>query len=132
MNSITITAKNKKQSGFTLIEAMLAVFIVTLTGIMFAAIFPTSQINHKKSAYMSYATSMAQKQMEEIKAAGYANAYPTDWVKTPVDELPDGIKSIAITQYAPNTRKVEVKIEWDGYRHVGGKIELVTLISDRS
>lgn len=128
---------NKKQRGFTLIEVMLAVFVVSITALIFAATFPTSQISHMKAAYMSYATSLAEQKVEEFKAAGYANIQLGSQEQA-ITIPPNGTQSITgtqtvnITQYATDIKKIEVTITWSGYRMVGGTVALVTLISDRS
>lgn len=123
--------RKRCESGFTLVEVMLMVFVLTLMALMFAAIYPTAQISHKKSAFTSYAVGLAQQKVEEIKAAGYANIQLTNGVETPLDILPSGTQRVRITQYADDIKQVEVTISWDGYRKVGGTIELVTLVSDR-
>ena len=120
-----------RRKGFTLIEVMLTVFVLALTALIFAAVFPTSQISRMKAAYMSYAVSIARQKIEEQKSAGYAGIL-VGTITSPVDELPSGIETITITQYATNIKEVKVKITWSGYRKVGGKVSLATLISDHS
>lgn len=120
------------RAGFTLIEAMLVFFVIALTGLMFAAIFPTAQTSRVKAAHASFAAGLAQQKMEEIRAAGYVNIQLTPGVDTPLDSLPNGNQRVTITQYAANIKKVQVTITWSGYRQVGGTVNLVTLISDHS
>jgi len=120
----------RNQTGFTLIEVMLAVFVLALTALMFAATFPTSQISRIKAAHMSYAVSLAQQKVEELRSAGYSGVMVGDPVETPLTEMPGGIQRIAVTQYAPNIKKIEVRVTWTGYRRVSGDTILVTFISD--
>lgn len=120
----------RRTKGLTLVEVMLAVFVLALTAIILIACFPTSQISRIKAAHLSYAVGLAQKQMEEFRSAGYASVLVSDPVNTPVAELPSGSQTITITQYAPNVKQIEVTITWEGYRKVGGSTTLVTLISD--
>jgi len=122
----------KRASGFTLIEVMLVIFVLSLTVLMFAATFPTSQISRIKAAHMSYAVSVAQQTIEEKRSAGYAGLLAdTSEVSIPAD-LPGGQQTTTITQFAPNIKKIEVTITWSGYRQVGGSTTIVTLISDHS
>ena len=119
-------------SGFTLVEVLLAVFILAITALIFVACFPTSQISRIKAAHMTYAVSLAQQKLEEIRSAGYAGLIISDPVDTPLEELPGGNQRITITQFSVNIKKIEVTITWGGYRKVGGSTTLVTLISDHS
>ena len=128
--------KKRRSAGFTLIEIMLAVFVLALTGLVFAATVPTSQISRIKAAHTTYAINLAKQTIEEKRSAGYASLVPgTDEVTVPAD-LPGGSQRTRISQtpylYGPNVKKVEVTITWSGYRQVGGTITLNTLISDHS
>lgn len=119
-----------RRSGFTLVEVMLVVFVLSLTALIFAATIPTSQISRIKAAHMSYAVHLARQTIEEKQCAGYASLLAgTPEVSVPA-ELPGGQQTTTITQYAPNIKKIEVTITWSGYRQVGGSTTLVTLISD--
>ena len=128
-----VRLKNSKhRSGFTLVEVMLAIFVLALSALMFAATFPTSQISRIKAVHMSYATSLAQQKMEELRSAGYSGMLLGATVEIP-SELPSGSSlTTTVTQYATNIKKIEVTIIWQGYRKVGGDTTLVTLISDHS
>lgn len=122
----------KRIEGFTLVEVMLTVFVLALTALIFAAAFPTSQISRIKATHTSYAVSLAQQQVEEVRSAGYSGVLVGDPVETALDELPGGTKRITVTQYSPDIKKIEVTITWSGYRKVGGTTTLVTFISDHS
>ena len=121
--------RKRSTSGFTLIEVMLAVFIMSLTAMIFAAAFPTAQISRIKSAHMSYAVNLARQSMEEQRAGGYSNLIVGDTNSVP-SELPGGAQTISITQYATNIKKLSVTVTWEGYRRVGGATTLVTLVSN--
>ncbi|HET6452761.1 MAG TPA: prepilin-type N-terminal cleavage/methylation domain-containing protein [Armatimonadota bacterium] len=125
--------KKRRSAGFTLVEIMLAVFVLALTGLVFAATVPTSQISRIKAAHTTYAINLAKQTIEEKRSAGYASLVPgTDEVSVPAD-LPGGSQRTLITQTPwANVKKVEVIITWSGYRKVGGTITLNTLISDHS
>lgn len=124
--------KKRRSAGFTLIEIMLAVFVLALTGLVFAATVPTSQISRIKAAHTTYAINLAKQTIEEKRSAGYAGLLAgTTEVTVPAD-LPGGSQTTTITQYSTNVKKVEVTIVWSGYRKVGGSITLPTLISDHS
>lgn len=121
----------KTKHGLTLIEVMMAVFVLALSGIMLAAIFPTAQISRIKGVYSTYAVSLAQQRIEELRAAGYASVKVGN-TSVAVSDLPGGTETILITQYLPNIKKVQVSIVWEGYRKAGGTVVLTTLLSDHS
>ncbi|HUV04887.1 MAG TPA: type II secretion system protein [Armatimonadota bacterium] len=126
-----IIRKNRRSSGFTLVEVLLVVFMLALTALMFAATFPTSQISRIKATHMSYALSLAQQKVEEIKSAGYGNIQITPTpVTSSLADIPSGTQTVTVTQYEANIKKISVSIVWSGYRQVGGTVDLVTLISD--
>lgn len=128
-----IRVRSSAQAGFTLVEVMLAVFILALTALIFAATVTTSQISRIKAAHNTYAINLAKQTLEEKQSAGYAGllAGTPDEVTVPAD-LPGGLQTTQITQFAPNVKKIQVTITWSGYRQVGGSITLSTLISDHS
>ncbi len=124
-------SKRGRRSGFTLIEVMLAVFVLSLTALIFAAAFPISQISRIKSAHMSYAANLARQTMEEKRAAGYNGLLIGTTTSVPA-ELPDSQQTTTITQYSTHIKKVVITITWEGYRKVGGSTTLVTLVSDHA
>lgn len=121
----------RRVSGFTLIEVLLVLFILSLSALMYAATFPTSQISRIKATHMSYALGLAQQKVEEMKSAGYSAIQVTETpVTSALGEIPGGVQEITVTQFAPNIKQIAVRITWGGYRQVGGTVNLVTLISD--
>ena len=113
-------------------EVMLVVFILALTGLIFAATVPTSQISRIKAAHTTYAIHLAQQTIEEKRSAGYAGMLAGTTEDSVPADLPGGLQTTEITQYSTNVKKVRVTITWSGYRQVGGTVTLSTLISDHS
>jgi len=114
------------------VEVLLVVFVLAFTALILAAVFPSAQVSRIKAAHMSYAVSLAHQKVEELRSAGYSGVLVSPTVETPLPELPNGVQSITITQYAPNVKRIQVAITWGGYRKVQGSANLVTLISDHS
>lgn len=104
--------KMRRQGGFTLVEVLLVVFVLALTAMILAAVFPSSQVSRIKAAHLSYAVSLAHQKMEELRAAGYSGVLVSPTVETPLPELPNGVQSITISQYSPNIKKIQVVITW--------------------
>lgn len=124
--------RKTREEGFTLVEVMLVVFILALTGLIFAATVPTSQISRIKAAHTTYAIHLAQQTIEEKRSAGYAGMLAGTTEDSVPADLPGGLQTTEITQYSTNVKKVRVTITWSGYRQVGGTVTLSTLISDHS
>lgn len=124
--------KKRRSAGFTLVEVMIAVFILAITALIFAATVSTAQISRIKAAHTTYAVNLAKQTIEEKQSAGYASLLPgTPEVTIPAD-LPGGVQTTQISQYAANLKEVQVTITWSGYRQVGGSITMDALISDHS
>lgn len=118
------------RAGFTLLEVLLAVFILVLTALMVCAVFPSAQISRIKAAHMSYAVNLARQTLEEKQSAGYASLIAgTSEIAVPAD-LPGAQMTTTITQYSTHIKKIEVTIAWSGYRRVGGTANLITLVAD--
>ncbi|MHB0912305.1 MAG: type IV pilus modification PilV family protein [Armatimonadota bacterium] len=122
----------RARSGLTLIEVMLVTFVLVMIALVFTATFPTSQISRMKATHLTYATSLAQQKVEELRSAGYSQVMVGSPIETQVAELPGGVQRVSITQYAANVKKIEVAITWAGYRKVGGTSTMVTFLSDHS
>ncbi|MHB1000978.1 MAG: type II secretion system protein [Armatimonadota bacterium] len=128
----TLHTYQHNKNGFTLIEVMLTIFLLALSAMMVAAIYPTAQISRQKAVHMTFAMNLAKLEIEQKISAGYANVTPSSPITSAELNLPNSTKTITISQYAPNIRKVEVSITWDGYRMIGGSVTLATFISDHS
>jgi prepilin-type N-terminal cleavage/methylation domain-containing protein len=122
----------RKSGGFTLIEVLLSMMVLTFSALIFTAAFPTSQISRMKAVHMTYAIGVAQQTLEEKRSAGYSAVIPGEPTVSIPAELPGAQQTTTISQYDSNTRQVEVTITWGGYRKAGGNITLATLISDHS
>jgi prepilin-type N-terminal cleavage/methylation domain-containing protein len=68
--------KRRRRSGFTLIEVLFAVFLVTISGAMVAATLPISTDARARADLNNKATGLIQKQLEAIRGLGYQNATP--------------------------------------------------------
>ncbi|MHB1458357.1 MAG: type IV pilus modification PilV family protein [Armatimonadota bacterium] len=119
------------KQGFTLVEVLMAIFVLALSALMLSAIFPIAQTARIKGLHTTNAVNLAQKRIEELRSAGYSSTEPST-TTAGVTELPNGVETISITQYISNVRKIEVSITWDGYRKVGGSVVLASFISDHS
>ena len=67
----------RKQKGFSYLEVLVAVSLVTASGLIVAATMPAATNARGKAAYYDKAMSLAQKQLEAIRGLGYTNVTPT-------------------------------------------------------
>ncbi|MCL6629476.1 MAG: type II secretion system GspH family protein [Armatimonadetes bacterium] len=126
-----VVSSKHRSAGFTLVEVLLVIFLLSLTALIYAAVFPTSQISRTKAVHTSYALSLAQQKLEEIRSAGYANIQVTPSPQvTPVADIPGATQTVTISQFAANVKRISVVITWSGYRKIGGRVELETLVAD--
>ncbi len=127
-----------RTSGHTLIEIMIASFLVLACALIFAATMPTANTSRAKANFNNQATALAQKQMESLKSRGFANltgaqmfanglvdsATPSatnTWEWTDVDNgendspsevLPDGEGTVTVEQVRFDLRRVTIRVTW--------------------
>ncbi|HCM74448.1 MAG TPA: hypothetical protein DIS87_09945 [Armatimonadetes bacterium] len=127
-----------RNSGHTLIEIMIASFLVLSCALIFAATMPTANTSRAKANFNNQATALAQKQMESLKSRGFANltgaqmianglidnAAPVsadtwEWTDvdngendSPADVLPDGEGTVTVQQVRFDLRRVTIRVTW--------------------
>lgn len=62
-----------KQRGHSLLEAMMAAFLVLICALIFSATIPVANMTRGKAENLNIATSLSQKLMEKIRGTGYPN-----------------------------------------------------------
>lgn len=65
--------RSNKKRGHTLVEAMFAIFLALVCALIFGATMPIANTSRAKADMRTTAVGLAQKQLEAIKAGGYAN-----------------------------------------------------------
>lgn len=63
----------QRRSGHTLVELLYAIFLVGCCAAVLATGMPTAKASQTRADMENKATSVAQKQLEAVKAAGYPN-----------------------------------------------------------
>lgn len=110
-----------RQSGFTLVEVLVAIFVLVF-GLLGVISVATTVINGNAfSKEITTATTLAQDKMEELKGTAYSSIasgsdtqesiYTRTWTVTP-DSPADGMKTIEVTvefQWKGATRNVTLK-----------------------
>lgn len=67
----------KRQRGFSLIEVLIAIFLVVMCSMIVVATMPIATASREKADLMSKATGIAQKQIEALRGVGYPNLVPS-------------------------------------------------------
>ncbi len=128
----------RRKRAFSLVEVLTASFLVALCAVVLAASIPTATKSRLKAAYTGLALSLAQKELEAIRARGYPNLSGEQLANlglldssTPVEAntfsftnvdhplfdspaavLPEGRGLVKIEQADLDLRRVVVTVEW--------------------
>ena len=111
--------KSRNNSGFTLMEVLVAMLILSV-GLLGMAALITGIINSNKlSNRISTATVLAQDKMEEIKNDGYSNAgdEPKASLPSPYDQYEREV-TVVDPSPAANMKTVTVKVYWESSKSV--------------
>lgn len=124
--------RRNKLRGFTLIEGIVSILLLSLLVLIFASAFPSGQAIIQRGELTSIATDIAQEKMEELRKAGY-NSLTFGTQTFSVSQLPNGQGQIKVSPY-PNTNskniaKVEITINWQGAGTKSGTVKITSLIS---
>jgi type IV pilus modification protein PilV len=123
----------KSQNGFTLLEVLVAIVILTI-GLLGTAGLTTGVIrgNHY-SKNITSATAAAQTQLESIKSSGYANAttanFPSDAVSMGGMTL---TRTTTVTDSSPaaNMKTVSVTVSWTESNNTSRSVNLQTILAE--
>lgn len=123
----------KSQNGFTLLEVLVAIVILTI-GLLGTAGLTTGVIrgNHY-SKNITSATAAAQTQLESIKSSGYANATTTNF---PSDAVSMGgmtfTRTTTVTNSSPaaNMKTVSVTVSWTESNNTSRSVNLQTILAE--
>jgi type IV pilus assembly protein PilV len=121
------------QQGFTLIEVLVAIVILTM-GLLGTAALTTGVIrgNHF-SKNITSATAAAQSQLESVKSSGYTNAVAANF---PNDTVIMGgmtfARSTTITAGSPatNMKTISVTVTWAEANNTSRSVNLQTILAE--
>jgi len=104
---------NRKNSGFTLVELLVAIVILSVGLLGMATLTGSIIRNNKLSNDLTTATTLAQDKLEDIRAAGYASAVSE--TKTACATPFSGYqREVTVSDNTPATgmKQVTVKVYW--------------------
>lgn len=65
-----------RRSGFTLVEVLFAIFVISMCALIVACTMPVATMSKVRGDYLTRASDIAEKEIEGIRGAGFANAAP--------------------------------------------------------
>ncbi|HMS55705.1 MAG TPA: prepilin-type N-terminal cleavage/methylation domain-containing protein [Fimbriimonadaceae bacterium] len=124
--------------GFSLVESLMAVFLVAMCAMVVSATMPMANRSRLKADLSSKAVGMAQKQLEAVRGLGYANLTPSQlFARSMIDSttpvasdtysftnvdsaaldnpariLPSGTGQLKVEQVDLDLRRVTVSVAW--------------------
>ena len=114
----------KKQNGFSLIEVPIALFIIGVMLLIYAAASNTAVLN-RGARYEELANRIASSEMEDLKHSGYAGLPASgSFTHSLLSQLPNATATFTVADYNSDTKQVDVNINW---RDLGGKARSVSL-----
>lgn len=115
--------------GFTLVETVLALFIMSVT-IGFVVVVAGTIKETRDSAYESIAFRIANSELNDLRSLGY-ESLPTSGAFTSPEltSLPSGSASTTVTVWNAKTKQVMTGVSWAGSDTKVDYVSLTTLIT---
>ncbi|MEK7086216.1 MAG: prepilin-type N-terminal cleavage/methylation domain-containing protein [Patescibacteria group bacterium] len=119
----------RKSSGFTLVEMLMALFIMSVTAVFVTFVAGTIK-TARDSGYENIAFHIASSKLDELRAGGYA-ALPADgsFSDPGLASIPNGQASTSITVWNTKTKQVVAGISWRSANGSTRVVSLTTLVT---
>ena len=118
--------KKRRQRGFSMLEIIVTVFLVTLGLLVVMTSFVAIGKAHRYSERMDVAASLARLEMERIRNQTYANVQSQIGAYTEYPEHPDYRHEVAVADLG-NVKRVTLRIYFENDRR---RTEVVTYVSN--
>jgi prepilin-type N-terminal cleavage/methylation domain-containing protein len=123
--------RSKKPEGFSLIEVLIALVILSISLLALAGLMATTTKNNSYGGHLTEAVTFAQQRLEQFRVTPYASVStsPTPVIQTGV---PSGIPYSLNWVVAPNAgdtlRRITITVDWnDGIAH---SFSIVTVVKN--
>lgn len=118
-----------RSTGFTLIEVLVAIFLVGTATVLFGAALNTLAFT-RSVRYDDTALRIAQQKLETLRAGGYSSLPASGSFSDPLlANLPDGYASTTVSDFNAKTKEVIVEVGWQQAGKATRSISLSTLIT---
>ena len=141
----------RNRRGVTLIEALLAMFLLAVAGLVFSASMPVASSCSRQAQEYKIATSIATKKMEQIRSLRYelltpallytngvidSSAGTTRFYFTTTDgvasKLTKGTGTLYVYNTSSDTKRVTVLVRWrSSQRNIYRNVRLTSLVVDK-
>ncbi|MFX1553978.1 MAG: prepilin-type N-terminal cleavage/methylation domain-containing protein [Promethearchaeota archaeon] len=115
----------KNQKGFTLMEVMIAVIILSVALLALAGLQIVSIRGNSFGGTMTEAITLARDKIEDLKASDWDNVVAGN--DTPVVMYTSYARNWTVVQGIGNTREVTVTVSWDNGNH---QISMATILAE--
>jgi hypothetical protein len=136
--------------GYTFIEVLVALFLVSMGAILFTSMMPMSARGSRMVGNYQQASSLVQHKIDQLRAVGYGrlthtelraagivDASPTSspYQFTGVDALtgiyPNAVGTIAVSDFSSTIKRVTVTLTWSGspIKQGNGSLSAVALVA---
>jgi len=130
------------ENGFTIIEAMTAVFVLTLAIGSVLCLFPLSLQNQKFSEMKTIASQLAQAKMEEVTSFSYGDIIVGTTTESSLDSPFTSCSRQLIVNYVDSDllvsisdtglKKIEITVFWDSSLAISDKnVKIISLIAEK-
>ena len=122
--------KTQLQSGFTLVELVVTITLITIVAGSITQLFVSVQRIQLQTSYQDIASHAAQTEIETLRNSSYNNLTPgqnIDFSTSLPSTLPNKVGTVAVSQPADGLRRVDVSVS---YRYINAtrSIQLSSLI----
>jgi prepilin-type N-terminal cleavage/methylation domain-containing protein len=120
----------RSESGFSLLEVLIAIFLFGLSMCGLAQLGYASMIGNKTSAMMSTATGLAQDRLEQVKMLGFddADSAKTEEAYGAISGYEDYRRDTTVDSVGESTKEVVVTVWWGNDKH---HFSMRTMISEQ-
>lgn len=121
----TIKHKANKLAGFTLVEVLVSVILVSAIALSVVPLFQKSITVNRTSKNKTLAVNAASEKIENLRRADFATGVVTaNWTPLTTTLLKNAEIKVTVSPVSPDLKKVEVSIRWN---EGGGRIQTIML-----
>ncbi len=122
---------NGSKRGFTLIEAVIALFLLGLILLIFQGTLRNMPLI-KYAKNQDIALKIASSELESLRAGGYAALPVSGSFSDPlIATLPSGAGGVSVTTYNAETKQVTVTVTWrEAGKETDSSVTLTTLMTE--